>query len=149
MRGFRFRLEPVLRLRRRELDEARVALARWEAQYTWAAKALREAEGRAGGALVLVGQQARAGVRAGALHAAALGTARLALEVKRLRAQEHRLELQCGQARDAVKSAHARVRGLERLRERRRQEFRDRERRREQQVLDEVGGRRAWARRRA
>jgi len=149
MKGFRFRLDPVLRVRRHRLDQQRQALARARA-------ALRGAEALAARTRACF---AEAGETLAARMAAGLPAGELAGLQRRIEAWASESRRAAGAvtaARDAVAravgavlEAHREVRVLEGLREKRLAVWQQDLARREQAELDEVGARVHHARERS
>jgi flagellar FliJ protein len=141
MKGFQFRLEPVLRLRRHGLDRRRLDLAR--------ARVSLRAATRLRGALadaLRAAQERRAvrmaeGLRAGELRELQHGVEHLLGEVSRADAAVRAAESAATQALAGVTEARRSVRALEILREKALAEHRRELERREQAELDEVAGR--------
>jgi flagellar FliJ protein len=133
MRRYRFRLDPVLRVRRIEQDAAQTALATAGHELTEAEAALHQSVDRYGALQTPAGPQSAAAwlaVRDRCGHSAATvvaaGTAR---------------ELAAGQVaerRDALRDVRMRVAALERLDERRREEHALEARREEDAQIDEL-----------
>jgi len=141
MKRTTFRLDPVLRVRKRELDRARGSLAeaiqdsaRWRReQARWTDEALAESRS--------ISARLGEGMNAGLLRATSAS-----VDAARQRAAEASQQLQTSEQKVAgaledVVAAKTRVRALEILRERRQREQRVLEEHQAQLRLDEVGAR--------
>jgi len=143
MKAFRFRLDPVVAVRRFELDRARAALGEAEraaANADERHQAWRERRSSSGEALV---EAVAAGVRAGGLHSAATALVSLGQRVAEAEAGLVEARRSASMRREAALAARTRLRALERLRERAALVHRRDEARREQRDLDEIGALRA------
>ena len=138
MKGFRFKLDPVLELRRREERDELVALAALERERSVLEEQLRAGQQRIDDARASRGDMLcgsvdlrRAAAQARAEAAVDVASRRVALQ---LAAVLRRLDLQRG----VVAAAAQRRRMLERLRERRLETFRVESDRRERSMLDDL-----------
>jgi flagellar export protein FliJ len=133
MRRYRFRLEPVLRVRRQEQDAARAAVLAATARTDAEAEALAERDrAYAAGAADLAPRSAADFVHAQA-HRAALGRAVLEQRRRLASADEH-----LAQTRAGWTAAATRVGALERLDARQRAEHAARALREEEMVVDDL-----------
>lgn len=140
MKRFRFRLGSVLRVRRIERDRARAALAASVARCRGLEAECARERAATAGAIDGLARALGAGLRGRDVAIAAMGAdhgvregERAALELARERAREREL-------RGELVAAEARVRGLERLRERALEAHRAEVARAEQSALDEAAG---------
>ena len=133
MRRYRFRLEPVLRVRRQEEDVARAAVLAATVCAGAETEALAERDRAYAAGLTAPRTRSAADFVAAQEHRAALG--RAVLEQRR-RLQEAELRLE--QARRGWTAAAARVGALERLDERSRAEHTARALREEEMVVDDL-----------
>ena len=143
MKAFRFRLDPVVAVRRFELDRARTELGEAEratARADERHQAWRERRTQSGEELAAA---VTAGVRAGGLHSAAAALTSLAERVAEAEAGLAQARADAAERRQRALEARTRLRALERLRERAAALHRRDEARREQRDLDEIGALRA------
>jgi flagellar protein FliJ len=133
MRRYRFRLEPVLRVRRQEEDVARGAVLAATALAGAEAEALAERDRAYANGTAAPGPRSAADFVHVQHHRAALGQAVLE-QRRRLQAAE----VQLAQARTGWTAAAARVGALERLDERQRAEHDVRALREEEMVVDDL-----------
>ncbi|MGH0033703.1 MAG: flagellar export protein FliJ [Myxococcota bacterium] len=138
MRRFRFRLDPVLRLRAHRLERRRLELASAQEELTAVERevdaigsALRAAFGAVDGRL-------QEGVDAGALSSALRSTDLLRARLADCERRRSEAEARVREARERAAGAHAALRALERLRERRLVEHRKAAARGEQRELEEA-----------
>jgi flagellar FliJ protein len=141
MKGFRFRLERILRLRTQE-EQARAAelgAARREEQ------AQRDRLDRAQQRLGRIGEQLAAGVSnvvaAGALHNLGLTVSAAADEIERASESHSEAELRLQTEEDRFGAARRDRRVVERLRERRKEGWLTESSRQEQREMDDLGHR--------
>lgn len=139
-RAFRFRLEPLLRLRRFELQRRLALLGGAQRELIDAREREAQARREAGASERREVERLRGGLLAGAVQ-----NARQAAEAWRLRAglaarEVRRLEDRATRLTEEVKAARARADGLERLRERARCAWRQAHERALQSEIDEVAG---------
>jgi flagellar export protein FliJ len=146
---FRFRLDPVLDLRRYQVERAQAELLRRQEELAAAQRdlqALRE-RGRAAGAALEASVQA--GVQAGALRSRSDALSRLGVEALAAERGLAERRLAAAQARAAVLRAYGRRRALEIVRESAREAHLREAARRAQSRLDELAARLArrgaWA----
>lgn len=141
MRGFRFRLEPVLGLRRHELERRRLELGRARVGLRTAVRVRHQADDALRGGQALRAERVARGVSAGELRDLERAVEHVLGERARAEASVRAAEARVAQALGAVTSARREVRALEILREKALAEHRRELARREQAELDEVGGR--------
>jgi len=140
--SFHFRLDPLLRPRRFELERARRGLGERLRQLEAARERAEAAARRAGGRAAEQEQRARRGLPAGLLAAERDGLAGVLREAAAAEQAARAAEAPVATQRREVLVRFRAVRSLEKLRERRREEWEAEERRAEQHLLDEVGGQR-------
>ena len=133
MRRYRFRLEPVLRVRRQEQDAARATVLAATACADAERESLLERDRAYAAGLAAPATRSAVGFVVAQQHRAALGRAVLD---QRRRLQEAELRLE--QARTAWTAAATRVGALERLDEHSRAEHTARARREEEMVVDDL-----------
>ena len=133
MRRYRFRLEPVLRVRRQEQDAARGAVLAATALRHSEAQALVERDAAYTSALAAPGRRSAADFVRVQQHRAALGRA-----VLDQRTRVHEAEARLEQARAGWTAAATRVGALERLDERQRAEHTARAAKEEEMVVDDL-----------
>ncbi len=146
MRGFRFRLQPVLGLRQHELDARRRVLDRARVQEAAARRAVAVARNVAADADRELGRRLKEGLGADEVRALREGVARLYAEVTRAELRQASLREKVGQLRREALAAWARLRSLELLRGRALEAHREILERREQALQDELAGQRAYRR---
>ncbi len=141
MRRFRFRLDPVIRLRGFDLDRCRREMAIVEGELTNAVRAVDAARSDVEQASARLVERAREGVPAGdiTVEQQALDAGYRAMEVSRQRVVDVRETLMS--VRGEVAAAHAKLRSLELLRDRAFESHKRAELRLEQRELDEVASR--------
>ena len=138
MKRFVFRLESVLRLRQFELDKARVILAGAESERRARSERLDSASVRAARGRALLDEETRQGADGERLGLRAMGEMLGRSEVARARQVLEEFEPVVEMARDQLRSAHTRVRSLERLREKQEEAHRQRGLALEQAQLEEI-----------
>lgn len=141
MKRFRFRLDPLLRLRNHELDQCRMQLGRAQSEVERALDRTKKVRVNAQEGSALISRWAQQGVTAPELAAGQLGTFDLYREIKSCEAGEAVVREAVSQARERVVEARTRVRTVEILKERALAEHRAEASRVEQAELDELAGR--------
>ncbi len=145
MKGFRFRLDPILRLRSYELERRRAELVRADG-FAHAARLQQrrlEADAKLGAARLE--SSAQAGADGALLSVTADSVASLFIQAANAERTTAELTAKAGKAREAMMEARQRVRSLEKLREHKLDEHRAEALRREIRELDEMGSLvRAW-----
>jgi len=150
MKKFRFRLDPVVAVRRFELDRARAELGEAERAAVKADERHQAWRARRSSSGEALAESVADGVRAGGLHSAAAALAGLGQRVVEAAAGLVEARTSVAARREGALAARTRLRALERLRERAAVAHRRDEARREQRDLDEIGAlRAARARRRS
>lgn len=146
MRGFRFRLDRVLELRRNALETRRRELVQAQIEHRSLVQQAREVELRSRDAVRRIRAELREGVPAGTLAVRQQAADRMRAAVSRaeLRADESRVRVE--QERVRVVGAQRATRILERLRDKALARYRVERARFEQRELDEVGSI-GWGRR--
>ncbi len=141
MRRFRFRLDPVIRVRGFDLDRRRREMALVQGELAKAVVATDEARSRAEDASARLVERAREGVLAGDIDVEqrALEAGYRALDAGERRVVDVRETLEV--VRGEVVAARAKLRSLELLRDRAAEAHKFAELRLEQRELDEVAGR--------
>ena len=138
MKSFEFRLDPVIRLRAHGLDRCRLELA---AALGRREDALREVSALeqelrvSNGALE---ERLGAGIEGGTLSVALRAADQLRTRLERCERARHRSVVDVERARRRVAEAHAGLRALEHLREKRLHEYQRELSRRESREMDEV-----------
>ena len=143
MKAFHFRLEPVLRVRRLELERAAVRLAEAERSLERALERTAEWRRRCGSASAELAARLGIGLRADEYRTADAAQRGLQARLAEAEAGSAQARGQLEESRWRVFEARTRVRALERLRERALREHQLRTARREQRELDEVAVQRA------
>ncbi len=141
MKGFRFRLDPVLGVRRHELERERLGLADSERHLADARQRSVRASARVDGISADQARRAAGGLAAPLFAAGRAGLARSLAERRRARELERVASQRVLAQRQRVAEAHRAVRALEILREKALVRGRREGERREQRDLDEVAGR--------
>ncbi len=138
MKRFVFRLESVLRIREFEFDRARIRLARLEEERGRRLARVDLAVSRLERGHAILESESREGADGErlALRAGGVSIGRRDLESARVSLAQ--LEPALVEARDVVRRTRARVRSLERLRERREEEYRRASRAAEQAEIEEL-----------
>ncbi len=141
MRGFRFRLESILRLRSSELDVRRAELQREisDRERAVAEAASSERQARAAGVELL--ESLAAGAAGDELRAGAAAQDRLQAESRRARGDAEALDERAEAARSELVEAWKRLRTLEIVRKRAVDVWRREWERREQRSADELAAR--------
>lgn len=137
MSGFRWRLDPVLRLRSFECERARVAHERAAADAAAAKAAAEASAARLAATDGTLRERLRAGVPAWELNATRARVADLRAASERDERLARAAEERCETARGVLLAAHGRRRALERLREKVEAARRHELALREQAALDE------------
>ena len=143
MKGFRFRLDSVLRLRGHELDARLRDLATANAELARARRTLGAAQKQSRRASQRLMDRAGEGIGAGDFELAERALVCARAHVKQYREAVRRAEAEAEDSRARVAAARTRVRALEILRERALRAHRERELKQEQAVLDEIAGQRS------
>ncbi len=141
MRGLRFRLASLLRLRSHELERARAVLAEGERTLARARSELGEIEAEAGRSTGSLEASLLRGLDAVVLRSATAGGHRLASRVREGEGAVRESEQQAARLRHVVRDARTKLRALERLRERSVAAARAATSAAEQRELDEIGAR--------
>ena len=139
MRGFRFRLDAVLHVREHELERRRVTLGE---VLTLEARARRRSDADTASLVEAertFSARIERGSSGGEVASAARAVLRLAARSNARQGEVATLEAKVSASREAVRGAHARVRGLEILRMRALTAHRNELERRERIELDEAG----------
>ncbi len=143
MKGFRFRLESVLKLRRHRLEQRRLELAQAQVKANHAkALATRTADALEQGNRELEKKMAE-GLSGGELRDGQRGVEALAREAERAQEAAREAARAMDRAMDLALEARRDLRALETLREKALAEYRREMERRQQNELDEIGGQRA------
>lgn len=145
MKRFRFRLDPLLRLRNHELDQCRMQLGQALSEVERALERTKKVRRNAQEGSALIARWSQQGVTPPELAAGQLGTFDLYREIKSCEAGEAVVREAVAQARSRVVEAQTRLRTVEILKERALAEHRAETMRVEQAELDEVAGRLARA----
>jgi flagellar export protein FliJ len=145
MKRFRFRLDTVLKVRRHELTLKRTDLSRAQAEVRRLAEWLVELGKRAQQGSIQLYERARAGMSAGEFAAGYRGATAIHQTIGDARTEEAAARVEVDRRREGVLDAHARVRTLEKLRERAQLEYSQHASRIEQAELDEIAARRSGA----
>jgi flagellar export protein FliJ len=143
MKGFRFRLEPVLGVREFSLERARLRLAEDVVAYERARDEVANAADTARATEQALAARLREGVAAAEVRAAAAALADRRLDSQAAAERSAAALAQVDEARERVRGAHAAVRAIEILREKAFAAWQAEWRRREQRELDEVAVERA------
>ncbi len=147
MKRFRFRLDPVLSVRRHTLEQKRLALAWTRQERDRLAARLETGRERLARESEHICDRMRAGMKAGEWQEAQVGIDRLQQAIARDGAALAALDARVVEARSEVLEAHTGVRAIEVLRERALAAHRLEQERRLQAELDEVASRRHKPRR--
>jgi flagellar export protein FliJ len=143
MKGFQFRLEPVLSVREFSLERARLHLAESVTAWEHAKAEESKAADAAAATERTIATRLREGVEASEVRAVASALVDQRLGLQRARELVATAQVRVDEARAAVCSAHAALRSIEILREKAFAAWQVEWRRHEQRELDEIAVERA------
>ena len=141
MKGFRFRLERLLRLRRYEFEQARRAWLMAKEQHSASTKARCDLENRSNEQIESLHAHIQNGIQASKAGIVFRSLAGMQQKVSEAKQIEENARKKAQKMREHSLKARSRMRSLELLREKTLAEFRFEQQRREQYELDEVAAR--------